>query len=98
MKTEAGFKMLTAIDAFHHVTEGVAYPAVLLTTGIKDPRVSPWQSAKLAARLQANAGSTKPALLRVNFEDGHGIGSTRSQQQEELADTFAFLLWQAGKK
>jgi len=97
VKTEAGFKMLTAIDAYHHVTSGVAYPAVLLTTGIKDPRVSPWQSAKMAARLQASSASGKPVLLRVAYDDGHGNGSSRSQQQEELADVFAFLLWQIGK-
>jgi prolyl oligopeptidase len=98
VKTEEGFRMLSAIDAFHHVADGGAYPAVLVTTGIKDPRVSPWQSAKMAARLQAKSASGKPALLRVSFDDGHGNGSSRSQEQEELADTFAFLLWQIGKK
>ena len=27
---------------------------------------------------------------------GHGIGSTRRQRQEELADVWSFLLWQFG--
>jgi prolyl oligopeptidase len=52
----------------------------------------------MAARLQATSSSGKPVLLRVEFEAGHGIGSTRAQQDREAADTYAFLLWQTGAK
>lgn len=92
VKTEEGFRSLLAIDAFHRVKDKTAYPAVLLTTGITDGRVSPWQSAKLAARLRAASTSGKPVLLRVDFESGHGIGSSRSQIEAERADELAFLL------
>src|SRR5439155_751187 len=91
-KTADGFKGLYEMSAYHHVTDGTAYPAVLLTTGINDPRVTPWQPAKLAARLQAATSSGKPILLRVDYEAGHGIGSTKSQRQELLADQWSFLL------
>jgi prolyl oligopeptidase len=64
---------------------------VLVTTGITDPRVSPWQSAKMAARLQAASSSGKPVMLRVDFENGHGFGSSRAQQEAERADELAFL-------
>ena len=37
-------------------------------------------------------------LLRVDFDAGHGVGSTRTQQDREAADTYAFLLWQTGVK
>ena len=40
----------------------------------------------------------QPILLRVDFDAGHGIGSTRSQQDREAADTYAFLLWRTGMK
>lgn len=96
VKTQAGFEMLLAIDAYHRVADKTAYPAVMLTTGISDSRVSPWQSAKMAARLQAATSSGKPVLLRVEFEAGHGLGSSRSQVQNELADEMAFLLGQLG--
>ncbi|MBK9261589.1 MAG: prolyl oligopeptidase family serine peptidase [Polyangiaceae bacterium] len=96
--TKEGFDMLWNIDAYHAVVKGKAYPAVLLTTGITDPRVSPWQMAKMAARLQASTSSDKPVLLRVDFGSGHGIGTTKKQRAEELADTYAFLEWQIGKK
>jgi prolyl oligopeptidase len=91
-----GFAMLRAIDAYHSVKARTAYPAVLLTTGITDPRVSPWQVTKMAARLQAASSSGKPVLLRVDYGAGHGIGSTKAQVEEERADRFAFLLWQLG--
>ena len=96
VKTKAGFDALYAMSAYHHVVDGVGYPAVLLTHGINDPRVDPWHSAKMTARLQVATSSSKPVLLRVDYQSGHGIGSTKSQRQEELADCWSFLLWQFG--
>jgi prolyl oligopeptidase len=93
-KTEEGFKMLWAIDAYHQIKHGTAYPAVLLTTGITDPRVSPWQAAKMAARLQASTRDGKPVLLRVDYGSGHGTGSAKSRTEAERADKYGFLLWQ----
>ncbi|HEX3550696.1 MAG TPA: prolyl oligopeptidase family serine peptidase, partial [Candidatus Elarobacter sp.] len=52
VKTEQGFKNLYATSAVQHVVRGTKYPAVMLTTGINDPRVDPWQAAKMAATLQ----------------------------------------------
>ena len=90
----AGYRALKSIDSYQAVKDGVAYPAVLLTTGVTDPRVAPFHVAKMTARLQAATSSGKPILLRVDYDAGHGIGSTRSQQDREVADTYAFLLWQ----
>jgi prolyl oligopeptidase len=91
-----GFKGLYAMDAYQHVKDGVAYPGILLTGGINDPRVDPSQPAKMAARLQAATSSKKPILLRVDYDAGHGMGSTRAQHDLEYADEMSFLLWQAG--
>jgi prolyl oligopeptidase len=89
-----GFRHLKTIDSYHSVKDGTRYPAVLLTTGVTDPRVAPFHVAKMTARLQAASSSGKPILLRVDFDAGHGVGSTRTQQDREAADTYAFLLWQ----
>jgi prolyl oligopeptidase len=94
VKTEEGFKALLAMDGYHKIKDGVKYPAVLLTHGINDPRVDAWMSAKMAARLQAATASGKPVLLRVDYDAGHGIGSTTEQQNKQLADEFAFLFHQ----
>jgi prolyl oligopeptidase len=96
--TEAGFRALLAMSPYHHIKDGVKYPAVMVTTGINDPRVDAWQAAKMAARLQAATASDKPVLLRIDFDAGHGYGSTKKQRNEELADKFAFLFSQFGVK
>jgi prolyl oligopeptidase len=93
---ESGYRALKSIDSYQAVRDGVKYPAVLLTTGVTDPRVAPFHVAKMTARLQAASKSGKPILLRVDFDAGHGVGSTRAQQDREAADTYAFLLWQTG--
>ena len=92
----AGYRALKEIDSYQHVRDGVAYPAVLLTTGVTDPRVAPFHVAKMTARLQAATSSGKPVLLRVDYDAGHGVGSTRAQQDREAVDTYAFLLWRTG--
>ena len=91
IRTEEGFKALLAMDGYHKIEDGVKYPTVLLTHGINDPRVDAWMSAKMAARLQAATASGKPVLLRVDYDAGHGVGSTKEQQNKQLADEFAFL-------
>ena len=55
--------------------------------------------AKQAARLQAaTAGrpGAKPVWLRVDYEAGHGMGSSVSSQLDEQADVWSFFLWQMG--
>ncbi|HZU14726.1 MAG TPA: prolyl oligopeptidase family serine peptidase [Chloroflexota bacterium] len=94
--TPDGFAALQIISSYHKVRDGVAYPAVLLTTGLNDPRIVPWQATKMTARLQAATSSGKPVLLRVETQGGHGMGSTREQMDRELADILAFLLAQFG--
>jgi prolyl oligopeptidase len=96
----AGYRALKLIDSTQAVKANTRYPAVLLTTGATDPRVAPFHVAKMTARLQAASTSGKPVLMRVDFDAGHGVGSTRSQQDQLAADTYAFLLWQtqAGRR
>ncbi len=96
VKEQEGFKGLYAMSSYAHVKDGTKYPAVLLTTGINDPRVDAWEAGKMAARLQAASTSGKPILLRIDFDAGHGFGSTKKSQYEERADTLAFLFWQFG--
>lgn len=96
VKNEDQFRALFEMDSLQHVKDGVKYPATLLMTGINDPRVPPWESFKMAARLQAASTSGKPVLLRVDYAAGHGIGSTKTQRQEEYADMWSFMLWQFG--
>ncbi len=96
VEDEKGFRGLLQMDSYQAVRDGVAYPAVLCVTGVTDPRVAPFHVAKFAARLQAATSSKNPVLLRVDFDAGHGIGSTRSQTDQLYADIYAFVLWRTG--
>jgi prolyl oligopeptidase len=96
VSTEQGFKNLLPMDSYQAVKDGTQYPAVLITTGLNDPRVSPWEPGKLAARLLAS-GTSNPVLLRVEQEAGHGIGSTKTQRDQEYADFASFIFWRAGR-
>lgn len=94
--TEDGFKGLYAMSSLQHVVDGTRYPAVLLMHGVNDPRVEVWHSAKMAARLQkavANVPDAAPVLLRLDYDAGHGVGTSRSQRVQETADIYSFLLW-----
>jgi prolyl oligopeptidase len=84
-------RWLLAYSPYHHVRDGVAYPAVLLTTGESDSRVDPLHARKMAARLQAATASTRPVLLRVESRAGHGQGKPLSKALEEWADVWTFL-------
>jgi prolyl oligopeptidase len=95
IKTEQGFKNLYEMDTMQHVRPGVQYPPVMITTGLNDPRVAPWEPAKLTASLQAS-GTVRPILLRIDAEGGHGIGSTKVQDDALFADMWAFVFWRAG--
>ncbi|WP_128546704.1 prolyl oligopeptidase family serine peptidase [Larkinella soli] len=96
VKTREGFRTLHQMSAYHHVKDSTHYPAVLLATGINDPRVDPWMTAKMAARLQAATISGRPVILRVDYQNGHGPGVTKRQRIETYADGIAFLFWQLG--
>lgn len=87
---------LIEMDSYHHIEDGVKYPATMVTAGMNDPRVIAWEPAKFAARLIAANASDEPILFLVDYESGHGIGDTKTKRFEGLADMFSFALWQTG--
>ena len=98
VKDSIGFFGLHEMDAYQHIVDGVNYPASLITAGINDPRVTYWEPAKFAARLQAANASDKPILFSVDFESGHGMGDSKTIYYESMADIASFFLWQTGHK
>jgi prolyl oligopeptidase len=96
IKDPAQFQALYAYSPYANARNGVAYPAVLFTTGDNDGRVAPYESRKMTARLQAASTSPHPILLRTEAAAGHGIGTALSTQIEENADVYAFLVDQLG--
>ncbi len=91
VKDPAQFAWMFTQSPYHHVAKGQAYPAILLTTGENDPRVDPYNSRKMIARLQANAAARYPLLLIQRSGQGHGIGNSFDQQVEEQIDEDVFF-------
>lgn len=96
VKNPAQFRALYAYSPYHHVCNGVKYPAVLLMTGENDGRVNPAQSRKMAARLQAATASERPILFYSSASAGHGVGTALKERIAEEADIYAFLFDQLG--
>jgi prolyl oligopeptidase len=86
------FRALLAYSPLQNVKSGVAYPAILITTGDHDDRVFPAHSFKLAAALQHADPTGRPILLRIDSRAGHGGGKPTAKLIEETADIYAFAL------
>lgn len=72
------------------------YPPMLVTAGLNDPRVTYWEPAKWVAKLRDVKTDDNTLLLKTNMGAGHGGKSGRFQSIYEVAEEFAFILWQMG--
>ncbi|HVO89755.1 MAG TPA: prolyl oligopeptidase family serine peptidase [Casimicrobiaceae bacterium] len=90
------FRALHAYSPLARIKDGTRYPAVLLTAGDNDGRVAPYESRKMAARLQAATASDRPILLRTEAAAGHGAGTALAVRVQQEADVYAFLTSQLG--
>jgi len=90
------FQWLHAYSPYHHVTPGVHYPAVLLSSAEGDTRVDPLHARKMAAMLQWATGSDWPVLLRLESKAGHGAGKPITKRLDEATLIYSFLFWQLG--
>lgn len=96
VQKEEEFKALLEMDSFHHIKKGTSYPAVLITAGMNDPRVTAWEPAKFAAKLQAANSSENPILFFTDFEAGHGLGDNKTKVFEGYADVYSFAYQHTG--
>ncbi len=68
------------------------YPAVLVTAGLNDPRVSYWEPAKWVARLRALNRGDRPIVLKTQMGAGHMGPSGRYKSWREEACVMAFVI------
>jgi oligopeptidase B len=74
-----------------------AYPNVLATGGLTDPRVTYWEPAKWAAKLRYHNTGDSKILLYMNMDAGHGGASGRFDRLKEIALSYGFALMVAGR-
>jgi oligopeptidase B len=88
---EAYYRCIRGYSPYDNV-RAQAYPLMLITAGLNDPRVSYWEPAKWAARLRATKTDGRPLLLKTNMGAGHGGASGRYDYLRELAFEYGFVL------
>ncbi len=88
-------RVMAAYSPYDNV-RAVAYPALYVTAGLNDPRVSFHEPAKWVAKLRATVTGDAPILLRTELDAGHGGPSGRYDAWRDEARTLAFLLWTLG--
>lgn len=94
--TRIGKHSLLTIDAYKHLKAGIRYPPTLLTVGLYDRRVSPWQTAKFAARLEElNQRWNIPVLVLADKNSGHNA-STYEDADSKFINIVSFFIWKTG--
>lgn len=91
---------LESVEAYRYIAsyspydnvEAKAYPHILATAGLTDPRVTYWEPAKWVARLRELKTDDNLLLLRTYMEAGHAGAAGRFEKLHQVALVQAFVL------
>jgi len=95
IEDKAAFELIRSYSPYDQV-KPQAYPPMLITGGLNDPRVTYWEPAKWAARLRSAKTDDNMLLLKINMGAGHGGKSGRWEHLREIAEAYAFVMTQMG--
>ena len=95
IEDKAAFELIQSYSPYDQV-KAQAYPPIMVTAGLNDPRVTYWEPAKWVARLREMKTDSNELILKTNMGAGHGGKSGRFESLKETAEEFAFILWQLG--
>jgi oligopeptidase B len=95
-KLEEQYGWMRRYAPYENLVDGAEYPAMFVTAGLNDPRVSYWEPAKWVAALRARTTSRGPVLLKTEMGAGHGGKSGRYDAWNDEAEVIAFILDQLG--
>jgi oligopeptidase B len=95
IEDRGAFELIASYSPYDNVKRQ-AYPPMLVTAGLNDPRVTYWEPAKWVAKLREYKTDDNVLLLKTNMGAGHGGKSGRFESLHETAEEFAFILWQMG--
>ena len=90
-RTPDFYAVMKAYSPYDNV-EAKAYPPMLVTAGLNDPRVSYWEPAKWVAKLRTRKTDSNRLLLRTRMGAGHSGPSGRYESWREEAFVQAFIL------
>ncbi|MGD8326133.1 MAG: S9 family peptidase [Sphingomonadales bacterium] len=87
----ASFAFIKSYSPYDNVV-AQDYPALMVTAGLHDPRVTYWEPAKWVARLREIKTDDHPLVLKTNMGAGHGGKTGRFKALEETAEEYSFIL------
>ncbi len=91
LEDKAAFELIRSYSPYDQLQPG-AYPPMLVTAGLNDPRVTYWEPAKYVAKLRTLKTDDNPLLLKTNMGAGHAGESGRFDSLKEVAEEYAFCL------
>ncbi len=94
-KEEKYYKYMKTYSPYDNVA-AKAYPNMLVTTGLSDPRVSYWEPSKWVAKLRRVKTDKNTLLMKIDMGSGHGGASGRYDRLKETALEYAFILEMLG--
>ena len=95
IEDKAAFELIRSYSPYDQVS-AQAYPPIMVTAGLNDPRVTYWEPAKWVTKLRELKTDNNVLVLKTNMGAGHGGKSGRFESLKETAEEFAFILWQLG--
>ena len=85
------FEFIRSYSPYDQLSPG-AYPPMLVTGGLNDPRVTYWEPAKYVAKLRTLKTDDNTLVLKTNLGAGHGGKSGRYDALYEVAEEYTFFL------
>lgn len=97
IKNPQEFRALLDMDVYMNLKLNVNYPSILVSTGMNDGTVTPWDPGKFVAKAQSYSNSkSNPILFSVDFNAGHGGDGSMESFYKQNAKEMAFAFWQTG--
>jgi oligopeptidase B len=90
------FKYMLSYSPYDNI-KAQAYPAIMVTAGLSDPRVGYWEAAKWVARLRDRKIDKNLIIFKTNMDFGHQGASGRFDYLKEVAEDIVFILNIFGK-
>ncbi len=91
IESEEAFNAIKAYSPYDNV-QALDYPALYVTAGVSDPRVTYWEPAKWVAKLRVSKTNDNIVLLKTNMESGHFGKTGRFAELDDRARAYAFAI------
>ncbi len=91
IESREAFDSISAYSPYDNI-EPKDYPAMLVTAGVSDPRVTYWEPAKWVAKLRSLKTDNNILLLKTNMSSGHFGKTGRFAILDDYALAFAFAI------